>query len=55
MRIRYNPEFDNYLKVTRTKLAVLYDAQTRVAWMLPQICVVIHCYKRGFVWQNRGN
>ncbi|KID85519.1 hypothetical protein MGU_07381 [Metarhizium guizhouense ARSEF 977] len=34
--------FEDYVEETRTRLAILYDAENRVAWMLPRICVVLY-------------
>jgi hypothetical protein len=42
MHFNHNPNLEQYLLDTSTNFTLLYNVQTKVAWMLPQICVVMH-------------
>jgi hypothetical protein len=42
LRFTYNPDLQQYLEDARTKLVILYNVQTKVAWLLPQIHVIMH-------------
>ena len=37
--LAYSRDLSKHLDDTRTNFASLYDVRTRLAWMLPQICV----------------
>ncbi|PQE10546.1 hypothetical protein CJF31_00009284 [Rutstroemia sp. NJR-2017a BVV2] len=52
MHYNHNPNLEQYLLDTSTNFTLLYNIQTRVAWMLPQICVVMHLLQ---AWAKRNH
>ncbi|KAE8310345.1 hypothetical protein BDV41DRAFT_579685 [Aspergillus transmontanensis] len=42
LRFSRDRDLDQHLEDASNNFTILYDVQSRVAWMLPQICVVMH-------------